>query len=146
MVTGTVLSGSVRQDDRLCILSPGKETRVRFLEVHNRRVSQAIAGQRVGINLHRVALTDVCRGMLLCNPGTFAATSLLNTELQAREKRVGPLKNGQKIRLHLGTAVTTAMIVLMEANVGNPAKMGWPSFEYQVLWPRSPAIHSCSPS
>ena len=48
MVSGTVLSGSIRRDDIVELLPSGKQAKVRFIEVHHQRVEQAVAGQRVG--------------------------------------------------------------------------------------------------
>ena len=54
VANGTVLSGIIRQNDLIHLLPSGKETRARFIEVHRRKVSQAVAGQRAGINLHKL--------------------------------------------------------------------------------------------
>jgi len=124
VVTGTILSGSVSQDDRLCLLPSGKETRARFLEVHHHRVPKAAAGQRVGINLPRVTVKEVGRGMLLCKPGAFAATSLLNGEIRVRSRAAGPLRNRQRVKLHLGTSITNTMVVLMERERLEPGESG----------------------
>ena len=62
VASGTVLSGSIRRDDVVGLLPSGKQAKVRFIEVHHQRVEQAVAGQRVGINLHGISLQEVSLG------------------------------------------------------------------------------------
>lgn len=52
VVSGTVLSGMLKENDPLVLLPSGLEIRVRSLEVHHKRVEETVAGQRVGISLH----------------------------------------------------------------------------------------------
>jgi small GTP-binding protein len=77
VVTGTILSGTLSQDEALVLLPPGIETRARSLETHHKIVEKAHAGQRVGINLHKVSLDQVGRGMLLAAPGRMSPGFLL---------------------------------------------------------------------
>ncbi|MEA3427770.1 MAG: selenocysteine-specific translation elongation factor [Thermodesulfobacteriota bacterium] len=114
VVSGTILSGTIRQDDMLHLLPSGKETRARFLEVHQQRVSRSVAGQRVGINLHKVPLKDVKRGMMLAKPETVNGTYILNVDIHVLQSVKELIKNRQRVKLYLGTSVTNAMAVIME--------------------------------
>ena len=124
VASGTILSGRLYQDDPLQLLPPGIETRVRSLETHHRDASEAGAGQRVGINLHKIPLKDVQRGMVLAEPGTVEATYLLNVDLQVLPGAQKPLKNRQRVRLYLGTSVTSSLAVLMEKEQLEPGERG----------------------
>ncbi len=117
VVSGTVLSGVLHKDDPLDLLPSGLKTRVRSLEVHGTKTDTVYAGQRVGINLHRIALDQIRRGMMLSAPEKTAAANLLNVRFSMPEHlnpACGILKNRQKIRLFLGSCLTTATAVLME--------------------------------
>ena len=72
VVSGTVLSGSIRRDDTVELLPSGKEAKVRFIEVHHQRVEQAVAGQRVGLNLQSISLQEVSLGTVLAAPGVLS--------------------------------------------------------------------------
>ncbi|MEZ4527942.1 MAG: selenocysteine-specific translation elongation factor [Desulfobacterales bacterium] len=113
VVSGTVLSGVLHKDDPLDLLPSGLKTRARSLEVHGRKTDTVYAGQRVGINLHRISLDEIRLGMMLSAPGKTASANLINVRLCMSEK-IEPLKNRQKIRLFLGSCLTTATAVLME--------------------------------
>ena len=55
VVSGTMLSGNVGQDDTVELLPSRKQAKVRFIEVHHERVDRAVAGQRVGLNLNGIS-------------------------------------------------------------------------------------------
>ncbi len=128
VATGTVLSGTIRQDDILHLFPSGKETRARFLEVQQQRVFQSVAGQRVGINLHKVPLKDVKRGMMLAKPETVNGTYILNVDIHVLQSAKEPIKNRQRVKLYLGTSVTNTMAVIMEKEQLEPGESGLVQF------------------
>lgn len=128
VVTGTILSGTVRQDDTLHLLPPERETRARFLEVHHRKVPQAVAGERVGINLHNLSLREVKREMLLAEPHTVNTGYLLNVELKVLKDAPKPLRDRQKVKLYLGTSVTNALAIIMDKKQLEPGEKGLVQF------------------
>jgi len=114
VVSGTVLSGSIRRDGIVELLPSGKEAKVRFIEVHHQRVEQAVAGQRVGLNLHNISLEKVTLGTLLAAPGVLRPTSFLNTELLLLPTALRPIVNRQRVKLYIGTCCATARLVMMD--------------------------------
>ncbi len=131
VASGTILSGSLRQDDPLHLLPNGLETRARSIETHHEKCSQAFAGQRVGINLHRVPLQESRRGMVLTTPGFVEPTHLLNVDLRNLDRTVGPIRNRQRVKLCIGTSVGNALIVLMEREKLDPGERGLAQFRLQ---------------
>lgn len=128
VVTGTVLSGTVRQDDRLIILPDERKTRARFLEVHHERVMQAFAGQRISINLHNQPYKTVKRGMVLAKPGKVRSSYLLNAQLEVFKSSIKPIGNRHRVKLHLGTSITNTLVVLMEKEELQPGENGLVQF------------------
>jgi len=124
VVTGTILSGTLSQDDPLVLLPTEIETRVRSLETHHRLTEKACAGQRVGINLHKVPLEQVSRGMLLAAPGLLNPSFLLNVNLRVLDTARACIRNRQRVKLYLGTSVTNALVVLMERESLQPGEHG----------------------
>ena len=59
VVTGTLWSGSVAAGDRLRLEPSGRDVRVRSVQVHDRDVERAEAGQRVAVSLPGVERGDV---------------------------------------------------------------------------------------
>jgi selenocysteine-specific elongation factor len=124
VVTGTILAGTLTQDDSMVLLPSGLETRARSLETHHKLIEKAYAGQRVGINLHRIPLDQVSRGMLLVAPGLLSHSYLLNANLKVLETAKAPIRNRQKVKLYLGTSVTNTLVILMEKQSLQPGEHG----------------------
>jgi selenocysteine-specific elongation factor len=125
VVTGTIQSGTLNQGDPLHLLPAGIETRARLLEMHHDKADKAVAGQRVGINIPKVPVKDVKRGMVLSGPDAVHPTYLLNVEIRLLENAGKPVKNRQRVKLYLGTSVTNAMIVFMEQEYLYPGGKGF---------------------
>ena len=117
---GTILSGSVSQDDLLYLAPSFHKTKARSLEVHGKRKSKAVAGQRVGINLPKIPLKKIDRGMALLKSDSIDITCFLNVEIKVCKT----LKNRQRVRLYLGTLVSSATVVLMQKQRLEPGEAG----------------------
>ena len=73
VVTGTLIAGSVAQEQEVEVHPAGKRLRVRGVQVHGETAEQAIAGQRTALNLAGVETADLARGMMLTDAGTVSA-------------------------------------------------------------------------
>lgn len=124
VVSGTIAAGTVHVGDAMELLPSGILTRARSLQKHGRSVEQAVAGQRVGINLHRVPLRDVRRGMMLAASGAIPAGYLLNTEIKVLSGTRKGIGNHQRVKFYLGTAITNALVVLMDSDRIDPGGTG----------------------
>src|SRR5690349_5666855 len=51
VVTGTLISGTIRQEDELEVFPTGRRVRVRGVHVHGQEADYAVAGQRTALNL-----------------------------------------------------------------------------------------------
>jgi selenocysteine-specific elongation factor len=108
VVTGTIASGSVGQDDEVEILPRGLEVRVRGLQVHGEKEARASAGQRAALNLQGIEVTDVARGDALVERGWFRPTLMLDCDLEVLSSSPVPVKDLTRVHLHLGTAQVLA--------------------------------------
>jgi len=124
VVSGTIISGCLNKDDRLQLLPSGMITRSRFLESHGLRIEKAVAGQRVGINLHNMAMDQVGRGMLIASPDSSSVSYLINAELDVRGKQPVSLTNRMRVKLYIGTLVVNAMVVIMGGERISPGQSG----------------------
>jgi selenocysteine-specific elongation factor len=124
VVSGTISSGCIRCQDAIEIHPAGIISRARSLESHACAVPRAVAGQRVGINLHRVPLKDAQRGMCLGRPGAAPPVFMLNAEIRVLAAAKKGIKNRQKVKIYLGTSVTNAVVVLMQGQVLEPGRTG----------------------
>jgi selenocysteine-specific elongation factor len=122
VASGTVLSGSIRQDEVVELLPSGKELKVRFIEVHHRRAAYAAAGQRVGLNLQNISLQEIRVGMSLATPKTVRPSSLLNARLSLLKAARRPVKNRERVKVFIGTYATTALLAIMQKELLNPGE------------------------
>jgi len=121
VVTGTLDSGRVRVEDRLTLLSEGRELRVRRLEVHGEEREAAEAGERTSLNLAGIETSELGRGMALVAPGSLAVSTLLTVEVTALPDLDDPLSDGLSVRLHIGTADVAARLHLLDGGAGAPS-------------------------
>ncbi|MBU1172822.1 MAG: selenocysteine-specific translation elongation factor [Proteobacteria bacterium] len=138
IVSGTVLSGSIQKAEPLQLMPACLMTRARFLESHGQRIDTAHAGQRIGINLHKVPFHDVQRGMLVTASGQSQNTYLLNADLQLLAHTAGSLKTRVRVKLYIGTLVVGALMVIMDKDMIRPGESGLVQFRLSRALPVSP--------
>lgn len=124
VVSGTISSGMIRCDEEVQLLPGGTRARARAIKSHDVALTQAISGQRIGVNLHRVSIEEVVRGMALVTPDTAHPASILNVDIQVLPKAPKGISNRQKVKIYLGTSITNAMVVLMEGDRIKPGESG----------------------
>jgi selenocysteine-specific elongation factor len=121
VATGTLWSGTIGEGDELRVEPRGRSVRVRSVQVHDRPVERAEAGQRVAVALPGVERRELRRGDVLMTPGsarpsfrldvTLVAASVVGQADDARPKGSGPLGEiPARVVLHHGTAETTARV------------------------------------
>jgi selenocysteine-specific elongation factor len=81
IVTGTLLSGTLRLGQEMRVLPGDVEGKVRGLQVHGQPVETALAGQRTAVNLGGVDRNAVARGEVLVHPQTLASSSMIDVQL-----------------------------------------------------------------
>jgi selenocysteine-specific elongation factor len=105
VVTGTLWSGSIAAGDLLRLEPRGRAIRVRSVQVHDRPVEEAQAGQRVAVNLPSIERDELRRGDALVAPGHYPVSYRLDVVLDELE----PVPAAVKV--HLGTADVPARVV-----------------------------------
>jgi selenocysteine-specific elongation factor len=121
VVTGTLVSGTIRKDDELEVFPIGKHVRVRGVQVHGESADKAIAGQRTALNLAGATVEDLARGMTLAPPGTFRSTNRMDVSLSLLPS-VKPLKDRARVHLHAHTSETIAEVALDGAKAVKPGE------------------------
>jgi selenocysteine-specific elongation factor len=120
VVTGTLVSGTLREEQELVVLPAAQPVKVRGLQLHGRRDVAAAAGRRTAVNLGGVEVADLARGDTLCEPGAFEATRRVDVTLDLLED-ARPLKHGARIRFHQGTSELLGRVALASRRgAGNP--------------------------
>lgn len=118
VATGRVERGIVRLNDKLQLvgLGPTKETVATGLEMFNKTLDEARAGENVGILLRGVEKTDIERGMVLAAPGTCTPHTEFKGPVYVLTKEEGgrhkPFFTGYRPQLYFRTTDVTGTIDL----------------------------------
>ncbi len=104
VVTGTLWSGTVGEGDVLRAEPAGREVRVRSVQVHDRPVDRAEAGQRVAVAVPGVERSELRRGDALVAPGVFAPSYRLDVVLEELQEV------GTAVTVHHGTSAVPARV------------------------------------
>jgi selenocysteine-specific elongation factor len=108
VVTGTLWSGAVTRGDQLVLVGPGLRARVRAVQVHDRPVEAADAGQRVAVNLSGLPVDQVSRGDVLATPDAgLTPTHLIDARLEFGEREPD---HGARVQIHHGTRESPARV------------------------------------
>jgi selenocysteine-specific elongation factor len=124
VVTGTLLSGTIRKEEELEIFPGQRRVRVRGVQVHGQAAEQATAGQRTALNLTGVAKEELSRGMMLAPPAMFRTSNRADVSLSMLPT-ARPLKERARVHLHAYTAETGAEVVLYGAKQLAPGQSGF---------------------
>jgi selenocysteine-specific elongation factor len=77
------------------------------VQVHDREVGRAEAGQRVAVGLPGIERTSLGRGDALVEPGAYPASYRLDVVLDEIE----PIADGARVEVHVGTAHVPARVI-----------------------------------
>src|SRR5579863_424959 len=120
VVTGTLISGTIRRDEEMEVFPSGRRVRVRGVQVHGQSAEAAVAGQRTALNLVGASPEDLSRGMTLAPPATFAPTRRIDVQLQLLPSAPRALRERARVHFHSHTMETVAQIALYGANEIKP--------------------------
>ncbi len=121
VVTGRVDRGSVKIGEEIAIVGMGTEvskTTVTGVEMFNKQLDQAQAGDNAGILLRGTKKDEVQRGQVLAKPGTITPHTEYEAEIYALTKEEGgrhkPFFKGYKPQFYIRTTDVTGEVVLPE--------------------------------
>jgi len=107
VVTGTLWSGALGAGDELRVEPSGVPVRVRSVQVHDRDVPRAEAGQRVAVSLPGIERREMVRGEVLVPADAYPVSFRLDVALDELE----PIADGSRLHVHIGTASVPARVV-----------------------------------
>lgn len=120
VVTGTLISGSIKKDDVLEIFPTGKIGKIRSIQVHGKDVKECFAGQRSAINISNIKKDEVKRGCVLAPENSMENTMMLDVKLNVLESCDRILGNRCRLHLFTGTSEVLCRAVLLDAEEIGP--------------------------
>jgi selenocysteine-specific elongation factor len=131
VVTGTLMAGRLRVDDRVEVFPAGVQAKIRGLQTHSRSVDQSSAGQRTAVNLQGVERVAVERGNVLGLAGTLVPSQLVDGTLELLADAPRPLKTRDRVRVHAGTSEIMARVLLLERQELAPGESTFARFRLE---------------
>jgi selenocysteine-specific elongation factor len=124
VATGTMISGSVSTGEEVVFLPGEKAARVRGLQVHGELVQAGHAGTRTALNLQGVGKEEIHRGQTAARPGSLIPSLMLDVRLSLLPSAPRPLKNRDRVRLHLYTDEIMTRVAILEGEKLEPGANG----------------------
>ena len=122
VVTGTLISGTIRDGETLHLEPGDRAVRVRGLQSHGEPVQYAPPGSRVAVNLSGIDANQVRRGETLVSPRTLSAVDTLDVEVRLLESAPA-LKHRANIHFHAFTSETMASVSLYGYEAAKPGTL-----------------------
>ena len=112
VAAGTLIAGRITTEDEVELLPDRKTARVRGIQVHGQPTGEARAGQRTALNLQRIDLWEIRRGMVVTAPGVFTPSTTFDVQLELLPG-VEPFPARKRVRFHVGTSELIGYLVLL---------------------------------
>lgn len=122
VVAGTILSGEIKEGDRIEVFPDGIKAKVRGIQVHHQKVESSIFGRRTALNLHDVKKERLRRGQCAGEPDSLTSTHRLDAKLRLLKSYGKKLRNRTRLRVHIGTTEIISRLVLLEDDMLLPGK------------------------
>ncbi|HET9299699.1 MAG TPA: selenocysteine-specific translation elongation factor [Candidatus Polarisedimenticolaceae bacterium] len=115
VVTGTLVSGRLREGDEVELFPSGTRARVRGLQTHRQKLREVLAGQRVAVNLQGVDRMEAPRGATLSHPGALPVTRRIRARLRLLPGAEEALSRSGLARFHQGTSEAAGRVRVLRS-------------------------------
>ncbi|HJT27840.1 MAG TPA: selenocysteine-specific translation elongation factor [Pyrinomonadaceae bacterium] len=124
VVTGTLISGRITEGEELELLPLRVNVRVRGLQVHNKSVHDAHAGQRTAVNLAGVDTAQIERGMVLAPAGRLRPTQIVDAWIDVLPGASRAVRSRSRVRFHLGATEVLGRVRVLGGSSVEPGNGG----------------------
>ncbi len=127
VVTGTLWTGSLCEGAKVRVMPGEREGRVRSLQVHGQSVPEASAGARVAVGLSgsEMGHHDLFRGQTVVEGAGWSASWMLTVKVTLLSDSGWNLEQGQRVRVHLGTAEILGRVAIFDGDLMLGGAEGW---------------------
>ncbi len=125
VVTGTLLSGTVKVGDEVEIVPSLLPCRVRGIQFHGAKAETGAAGSRLALNLQGVDHYQVRRGEVVVPKGAYRTTRIVDVYLNHLASAPRGLKHRSVLRLHSSTYEVPATVILLDRDVLDPGNCAY---------------------
>jgi selenocysteine-specific elongation factor len=125
VVTGTLIDGRLSVGQEVELVPSGRRARIRGLQTHKAKITEAVPGSRVAANLSGVSKDEIGTGEVLTVPGWLEKTSLVDAQVHYLEDAPRALRHNAQVDFFSGTAEVPARVRLLGARELAPGETGW---------------------
>ncbi len=125
VVTGTLIDGSLAVGQEIEFAGSRQRARIRGLQSHKTKVTNAEPGVRLAVNLSGISRDDIERGEILTSPGWLRPARRLDARIRMVTDAPHPLKHNEGVTFHLFTSESPARVRLLDAEQLEAGSEGW---------------------
>lgn len=131
VVTGTLLDGRLKTGDEIEILPAGIRGRIRGLQSHKRKETEAKPGSRTAVNLSGIDTAQIQRGDVLTLPGLYQPSQRVDASVKIAAHVETALKHNTEVKFFHGTSEVIGRVRLLGFEQLAANQEGWVQIEFR---------------
>lgn len=117
VITGTLVSGSIKKGEELEVFPIEKNCKVRNIQVHGEDKDEAFAGQRVAVNIANIKKNELYRGCVIAPKKSMKKTMMIDVKLDMLKSSSRIIENRSRLHLYTGTSEVLCRVVLLDKEI-----------------------------
>lgn len=122
VVTGTIFGGRINTGETVEIYPQKITGKIRNIQVHDKDVTFAEAGQRCALNISGVKGEEVSRGNVISKEDIMEPSLTIDCNLYYLKSAEKPLINRQRVRLYHGTDEILCRVIILDKEEVKPGE------------------------
>ena len=122
VATGTVTSGEISTGDLIDLMPNKKQYKIRGIQSQGESVKSVKMGCRAAINIGSLDIDNISRGHQISSRGYLSTFKKIIVNCRLLENLNKPLKQNQRVRVHIGTNESIGRVSLVGSNQLNPGE------------------------
>jgi selenocysteine-specific elongation factor len=122
IVTGTCISGSIKTGEEIEIYPLNKRAKIRNIQTYHEDTTEAIAGERVALNLQGLEKQDIDRGTIIGRPDTLILSNRIDVAFKYLKLPFKPIKTDSILRFHIATTQEEGRLILFGKDTIEPGE------------------------
>lgn len=125
IVTGTMMEGKLKRDQKIVLYPENEPVKVRSLQVHSRDADVVFAGQRVAVNVPDRKKEEILRGDVLAASDSLYPTMMADVKLEVLRHTDRTIKHGSRVHVYHGTKELLGKVALMNCDELKAGESGY---------------------
>lgn len=131
IVTGTLVDGEFHAGQVVEVLPTKKETRIRSIQSHKKKVEIALPGNRTAINLVGLDTNEIKRGNVVVSPGDYIASRRIDAKIEMMADASGKIGHNDYLKCFIGTTQSIVRVRVLGKKEIQPGEDGWVQLEFE---------------